>query len=130
MLKYLKYFFLKNKTQTQNLCNISISLKENKEIDLSVYINEEKIKNNILDPLTQECAEFLHIVNTGKLKNKILSIILDQINNKNQTTIENILLLLIMLEQKELDTGEAKDQDQSFILPSTVFTRYVNINNQ
>jgi hypothetical protein len=51
--------------------------------------------------------------------------ILDQIDNKNKIAIENIILLLIMLEQKESSDDK---KDQSFILPSKVFTRYINGN--
>jgi|688.fasta_scaffold00642_54 hypothetical protein len=126
MINLIKKFFARY-DKDDNICNILISLKSDKQIDLIVNINEDKI-NNVIGTAQEDCAEFLHIINSGKLKNQIISIILDKINYKNKTAIENILLLLIMLEQKIVSNDEQKDQ--AFILPSKVFTRYINGNQQ
>jgi hypothetical protein len=124
ILNFLNKFKTVKTEPNDSICNILISLKSDKQIDLSVFIDEKRI-GNTEDTTQQDCAEFLHIINSGKLRNQILSMILDQIDNKNKIAIENIILLLIMLEQKESSDDK---KDQSFILPSKVFTRYINGN--
>lgn len=106
--------------------DIIISLTNNGEIDLSVYIDTENTaaKKNIFD-FTQKCAEFLNVASSPKLRSQIMSIILDQIRNENnQIFIENIIMFWALLDKEEQDKKE-KLNNKTYILPSQVFAKYV-----
>lgn len=62
---------------------------------------------------------------SGKLKNQLLDIIVNQIKNtKNQDLIDRILKLLIIMEEF---TSEEDDKDNTpLIKPSQVFSKYKN----
>lgn len=106
--------------------DIIISLTNDGEIDLSVYIDtdNEAAKKNMFD-FTQNCAKFLNIVSSPKLRPQIMSIILDQIrNDNNQILIENIVMFWALLDKEEADKRE-KTNNKTYILPSQVFAKYV-----
>lgn len=130
-------FFSKNKADSkssivQNIqhkdsaIDIIISLTNNGEIDLSVYIDTENdaAKKNMFD-FTQRCAEFLNVASSAKLRAQIMSIILDQIRNENnQILVENIVMFWALLDKEEQDKKE-KLNNKTYILPSQVFAKYV-----
>jgi hypothetical protein len=106
--------------------DIIISLTRSGEIDLSVFIDTKGglAKKNMFE-YTQRCAEFLSAVSSDKLKNQIMSIILDQIKNEdNQVLIENIVMFWALIDKEEQDKKN-KRQNKTYILPSQVFTKYI-----
>lgn len=132
-------FFSKNKPDTKarnsitqsihhkdSVVDIIISLTNNGEVDLSVYIDTENdaAKKNMFD-FTQRCAEFLNVASSTKLRAQIMSIILDQIRNENnQILVENIVMFWTLLDKEEQDKKE-KLNNKTYILPSQVFAKYV-----
>lgn len=121
---------ISNITQTiqhkDSAVDIIISLTNNGEIDLSVYIDTDgdAAKKNMFD-FTQRCAEFLNAASSPKLRTQIMSIILDQIRNKNnQIIVENIIMFWSLLDKEEQDKKE-KLNNKTYILPSQVFAKYV-----
>lgn len=106
--------------------DIIISLTKKGEVDLSVFIDtsKEASKKNTFD-YAQKCAEFLSVVSSSKLKNQIMSIILDQIRSPdNQILIENIVMFWALLDKEDQDKKE-KINNKTYILPSEVFPKYV-----
>lgn len=106
--------------------DLIISLTKNGEIDLSVFIDTstETSKKNMFE-YTQKCAEFLSVVSSTKLKNQIMSIILDQIRNEdNKVLIENIIMFWALLDKEDQDKRE-KLNNKTYILPSQVFAKYI-----
>lgn len=139
MKKFLPAFFLrlfsKKKIQTSKpenkdtLIDIYISLTKDYQIDLSMYIDDKSYlaKKNIFE-FSQKCAEFLNIINNGKLTNQMTSIMLDQIRNEdNQILIENIIMFWALIDKEETNIKDAKEI-KNYILPSQVFPKYTKAN--
>lgn len=126
MIKYLKNLFLKEKKKKDtddSIIDVIISLNKRQEIDVSLFIDDKNkdIDNDIVD-YSEKCAEFLHIINSGKLKKQISDILLNQIKKEdNQLLINNIMIFWSIIE-KEKKKQKTKN---TFICPTEVFTRYV-----
>jgi ribosomal protein S3AE len=96
-------------------------LNEKFEIDLVVYIKDTQ--HNSLTEIEHAvvCSEFLNSSFTNKIKDQILEIINKQIKNEdNSSLIENICLV-------DQITHNTKDNsnDDVFIQPSQVFSKYL-----
>lgn len=113
----------KNKTDIDissqnNYIELLICLNNNFDIDITLYM-DESLKDQTSGALAS--SEFLNIINSGKLKNQIWSIINENIRNKsNNDFIDSIFLISNMIEQKENISHSSED---SFIKPSTVFIK-------
>ncbi len=135
-MKNLFNFFSKSKdvsaskplidTNSDTYIDSIICLNKNYEIDVKLFF-DDNLKNKTIseNEYALVCAEFLHIIMSGKLKNQLLDIIVNQIKNtKNQDLIDRILKLLIIMEEF---TSEEDDKDNTpLIKPSQVFSKYKN----
>ena len=126
MIKYIKNLLFRKKTKKNtddSIIDIIISLNKKQEIDVSLFIDDKNkdIESDITD-YSEKCAEFLYIINSGKLKKQISDILLNQIKKEdNQLLINNIMVFWSIIE-KEKKKQKTKD---AFICPTEVFTRYV-----
>lgn len=126
MIKYLKSLFLKEKKKKDtddSIIDVIISLNKRQEINVSLFIDDKNkdIDSDIVD-YSEKCAEFLYIINSGKLKKQMSDILLNQIKKEdNQLLINNIMIFWSIIE-KEKKKQKTKN---TFICPTEVFTRYV-----
>jgi hypothetical protein len=128
MIKYLKNLFLKEKKKKDkdtddSIIDVIISLNKRQEINVSLFIDDKNkdIDTDISD-YSEKCAEFLYIINSGKLKKQMSDILLNQIKKEdNQLLINNIMIFWSIIE-KEKKKQKTKN---TFICPTEVFTRYV-----
>lgn len=119
---YLKKIFTKSiKNNEDTYVDILISLKNNYEMDIKLYLDdnaETKSINKVEYALV--LSEFLNIILCGKIKNQIVDILINQIkNNANQDLINSILGFLLIMEKEE-------GINTPLIKPSEVFARYKN----
>lgn len=128
MIKYLKKLFLFKKENKSNkdesIIDVIISLNKNKEINVSVFIddNNKDINYDIID-YSEQCAEFFHILNSGKLKKQISDILINQIKKEdNHLLIDNILTFWSILERQK----RKPKFEQAFISPTEVFTKHIS----
>ena len=126
MIKYIKNFFnSKKKTEStvdNSIIDVIISLNKNKEIDVSVFIDDSKYTEDIVD-YSEKCAEFFYIINSGKLKKQILDILINQIKkDNNQLLIDNIVTFWSLIEKQKTRPKFEK----AFIYPSEVFTKHIS----
>lgn len=108
-----------------NFVNVQISLNKNFDIDLVIYlknIEEESLDNQFNYAMT--CAEFFHILNSGKLKDQILDILQKKIKNiDNKILIDSIITFISIIEKQQEKILE-KASDKVVVKPSQVFTKY------
>lgn len=106
---------------TEYLISVNIGLTNDYQIDLSIilYDENELAKSNPYE-FAQKSAEFLNIINRGKLKKQILELLIHQISNKdNESLVDNIIGYWTLVDQQE-----KKIKKKDFIKPSEVFARY------
>lgn len=106
---------------TNDLFNILVSLNEKFEIDIVVYMKDTKHNSLTEIEHAMVCSEFLNSSFTSHIKNQIIEIINKQIKNENNSSlIENISLV-------DQITDKTKDinNDDIFIQPSQVFSKYI-----
>jgi hypothetical protein len=122
--------FVKKKTDQEdnrkvtntNLLDITISLTDTYEIDLSIVLyDSHDIAKHMPLEFSQKCAEFLNIINQGKLKKQMISLISDHIRDEsNEDLKDNIFGFWSIIEKEE----KKIKQEDSFIKPTQVFARY------
>lgn len=135
-MKNLFNFFNKSKNNIESKPSIDLNpdtyidaiicLNKNYEIDVKLFF-DDSLQNKTLseNEYALVCAEFLNIIMSGKLKNQLLDIIINQIRStKNQDLIDKILKFLIVME--ESTTEENDKDDLPLIKPSQVFSKYKN----
>lgn len=102
----------------QNNIDILISLNEDFEIDISLFIDKAFSNHKSAALFT---SEFFHIINSGKLKSKIMGLLDEQIRSvENNNFINEVLLLDNVISESTSRYSNTKD---TFIKPSSVFTK-------
>ena len=106
---------------TEYLVSVNIGLTNDYQIDLSIILyDENELAKRNPHEFAQKSAEFLNIVNRGKLKKQILELLIHQISNKeNESLVDNIVGYWTLVDQQE-----KKTKKKNFIKPSEVFARY------
>lgn len=122
--KLYNIFFKKDNTthntETTRYNNIDllISLNHNFEIDLSLYVDPKFCGSSTAPLLT---AEFLHIINSGKLKKQIMSMLDEQIRDKdNSEFVNNVFSIDELIDKTYSIPNQTTD---TFIKPSNVFAK-------
>lgn len=109
----------------ENFVDVQISLNKNFDIDLVIYLKnleEESLDNQFNYAMT--CAEFFHILNSGKLKDQILDMLQKKIkNNDNKILVDSIITFISIIEKQQEKILE-KISDKVVVKPSQVFTKY------
>lgn len=109
--------------QNDTFIDIILQLNTNFEVGVKLFF-DDKIENKNLTDVEYAivCAEFLHYVISGKLKNQVLEILFQQIKNtNNKKLLDNIEKYLTIL-------GSTVDSTDNLpmIKPSQAFNRYKN----
>lgn len=120
-------FFKKKPSSTKDdtYLDVIVSLNKNKQIDFSIFINDnsKEIDMNNLD-YALLCGEFLSAILSKQMKNDAISILNDQIKNKNnQDLIDNIVSIIKIIDVPQQKTPPPSQAQ--FIKPSEVFIKYV-----
>lgn len=126
MIKYIKSLFqpktIEQPTQhkkNNTFVDVILSLNDNYEIDISLLF-DDNIKNKKISEIEYAvvCSEFLNIITSGKIKSRIIDIIIYQIRSQdNKNLIDSVLGLLTIMENSEL---------APIIKPTQVFSKYKN----
>lgn len=118
--KVYNFFFKKpNQENTKsNNIDLLISLNNKFEIDLSLYVDPKFCGNSSAPLLT---AEFLHIINSGKLKKEIMNMFDEQIRDKDNAGFIDSLFSIDELISKTYTMTETTSD--TFIKPSNVFLK-------
>lgn len=117
------FYSQKNKerdSSNENMFSVLVSLKNNFEIDLIVYIQDEQ--HETLSDIEQAIvySEFLTSAFTDKMKKQIMDVINTQIKNEsNSSLIENIETV------EKISKSTKNINDNTFIQPSQVFSQYL-----
>lgn len=107
-------------SSNENMFSVLVSLKNNFEIDLIVYIQDEQ--HETLSDIEQAIvySEFLNSAFTDKMKKQIMDVINTQIKNEsNSSLIENIETV------EKISKNTKNINDNTFIQPSQVFSQYL-----
>jgi hypothetical protein len=128
MINYIKNFlYPKKKTESkkdESIIDVIISLNKNSGIDVSVFIDDanKAIDHDIVE-YSEKCAEFFHILNSGKLKKQILDILINQIKKEdNNLLIDNIVTFWSIIEKQK----RKPKFEKAFIYPTEVFTKHIS----
>jgi hypothetical protein len=128
MINYIKNFlYPKKKTESkkdESIIDVIISLNKNSGIDVSVFIDDanKAIDHDIVE-YSEKCAEFFHILNSGKLKKQILDILINQIKKENNNLlINNIVTFWSIIEKQK----RKPKLEKAFIYPTEVFTKHIS----
>jgi hypothetical protein len=128
MINYIKNFlYPKKKTESkkdESIIDVIISLNKNSGIDVSVFIDDanKAIDHDIVE-YSEKCAEFFHILNSGKLKKQILDILINQIKKENNNLlIDNIVTFWSIIEKQK----RKPKFEKAFIYPTEVFTKHIS----
>jgi hypothetical protein len=98
--------------KSNNYIDILISLNKEYNIDLLIYLNDNPINTNMSElEYGVICSEFINNCFTSSIKQKILSIINEDIKNQDN---ENLIYIINMASKN-------KNLDDTFIKPSQVF---------
>jgi|LakMenE18May11ns_1017448.scaffolds.fasta_scaffold9933453_3 hypothetical protein len=128
MINYIKSLFSsKKKSQSktdESIIDVIISLNKNAGIDVSIFIDDtnKDIDRDIIE-YSEKCAEFFHIINSGKLKKQILDILINQIKKEdNNLLIDNIVTFWSIIEKQK----RKPKFEKAFICPTEVFTKHIS----
>jgi len=128
MINYIKNFlYSKKKTESkkdESIIDVIISLNKNSGIDVSVFIDDDnKAIDHDMVEYSEKCAEFFHILNSGKLKKQILDILINQIKKENNNLlIDNIVTFWSIIEKQK----RKPKFEKAFIYPTEVFTKHIS----
>jgi hypothetical protein len=101
--------------KSNNYIDILLSLTEEFNIDLIIYINDKPTKIHLSElEYGMVCAEFINSCFTETIKQKLLSIINKDIKNKDNENLIRIVNMACSVSTKPIE-------DDTFIKPTQVF---------
>lgn len=107
--------------ESNTYIDIVISLTKNYEIDLTLWI-DDKLDNKPMSSIDYAllCSEFLNNINSKHTKAQIIDILSKQVKTSfNDKLISSIISLMNYADNIYLT------KENSFIKPSTVFTKHI-----
>jgi hypothetical protein len=129
---YAFFSITKNKNNTKKeiedkdyLCQLSFCLNDKKEIDIYCKLPDLEIGNiKALNNSSMIVAEFLHIINSGKLEKQTLSLIQQETeyNAEEKLFFDNIVFYLTLLNT-EKNKKHKGSTNEPLIRPSRVFNK-------
>jgi len=134
IISYIVSFFTqKTKTQAKTieyihknyLCQLSFCLNDNKEIDIYCKLPDlEKGNIKAMNNSSMVVAEFLHIINSGRLQKQTLSLIQEETeyNAEEKLFFDNIVFYLTLLDT-EKNRNNKNSANEPLIRPSRVFNK-------
>jgi hypothetical protein len=137
MLNYLKALFYpshktedkkeeikeqKNERNKDSYIDLLVSLNQNYQIDISLFIDDNPNNKNITEfEYSVVCADFLNVIFSNEFKPQITDILINQIRNtNNKDFIDKILVL------SRIADNYYNDNDDVVIKPSQVFANIKN----
>lgn len=104
-----------NIIKSKNYIDVLLSLTEDFNIDLIIYIDDEPTKIRYSDlEYGMVCAEFISSCFTPSIKQKLLTLINEDIKNKDNENLISIINMACSVSTKHTE-------DETFIRPTQVF---------
>lgn len=106
------------------LSKVSFCLRNNKEIDIYCKLPDFHGDIKAIHNDSMVVAEFLHLINSGKLEKQLLSLIQEETeyNAEQKLFFENIVFYLTLLDT-EKNKANKNSNNEPLIRPSRVFQK-------